>query len=149
MFSNPLYFILPGFPSRSQEDTVPLRGEYSLGKEKKSLFDPVDALIGGNAFKDEYRGYKNYKPGLPSPTDDRERLMMEIMAYAMVAHDLGLYLDVYPKETELIKEFEKYSAEAQRKTDEYVKKYGPLCQKESKEEKGVFDIVTTPSPWVR
>ena len=74
--------------------------------------------------------------------------MLELMAYAMVAHDLGLYLDVYPTQTRLIKEFEKYSKLAADRQKAYVEKYGPLSQKDSGDKNGMMSYVATPSPWL-
>ena len=101
--SNPLYFII-STPDYSEER----KKEEDINKTQKSfLFAPIDALMLGNSFKNEYRGYKNYKPGVTTPKTEKEKIMLELMAYDIVAHDLGLYLDIYPNDKEAALEFEK------------------------------------------
>ncbi len=142
--SNPLYFII-STPDYSEER----KKEEDINKTQKSfLFAPIDALMLGNSFKNEYRGYKNYKPGVSTPKTEKEKIMLELMAYDIVAHDLGLYLDIYPNDKEAALEFEKYSKLASDKKKEYIDKYGPLTQAEGKYKDGYMDYVTKPSAWL-
>lgn len=79
--SNPLYFII-STPDYSEER----KKEEDINKTQKSfLFAPIDALMLGNSFKNEYRGYKNYKPGVATPKTEKEKIMLELMAYDIVA----------------------------------------------------------------
>lgn len=149
MFSlNPLYFIIPAQGDSERREPMPVK-QISSGDRPKELFSPYDALMGGNAFKDEYRGYKNYRPGLPKPTDERQKCLIDMMAVAMIAHDIGLYLDVYPDDRKMIAEFEKCSREYMEKKKAYEDRYGPLKQACGREKNGMFDYLGVPSPWTR
>ena len=130
--SNPLYFII-STPDYSEER----KKEEDINKTQKSfLFAPIDALMLGN------------KPGESTPKTKKEKIMLELMAYDIVAHDLGLYLDIYPNDKEAALEFEKYSKLASDKKKEYIDKYGPLTQAEGKYKDGYMDYVTKPSAWL-
>lgn len=114
-----------------------------MNKQKdssNSLYSPDDALLYGTAFKTLYEPYKNYKKASVKLSSEKERAMYEVQKYAIMCHDLALYLDVYPNDTGAIalrKQYLKLWEEAKKA---YVDKYPPFdvnCEKNN----------VTPYPW--
>lgn len=73
-----------------------------------NLFTPLETLEKGNLFKNEYIGYKNYKPRKLNQNNE----LIKLMAIKNYCHDLMLYLDIYPDDEALKnlykEEYDKY-----------------------------------------
>lgn len=115
---------------------------------KPVLFSPEEALVHGNDFKDIYVPYKNYTPMLNRPNDDRQYLLLQIAIYAHFAHDLNLYLDIYPENKALFELFKEYSKKTDEAKKDYEKKYGPLAAKDATYVDNRFSYIYSPSPWM-
>ena len=106
-------------------------------------YDPADALKRGTLF-----------PGLDLPFMNMVNMedlngtpLGEVMALCFASHELQLYLDTHPKDTEafaLMKSVLGLSEEAKRR---YVAKYGPLTPDDLKESER-FDWLEDPWPWM-
>ena len=59
-----------------------------------SVIDSKNALIFGNSFKDEYEGYKNYKPKKIVVNNEREAMLLKIQELDFIINDLNLKLDL-------------------------------------------------------
>ena len=95
---------------------------YSKNENYNSLYDPYQGFIRGNMFPDLYNGYRSDKPiQLP------KNLLTDMDALAFAAHDINLYLDVYPNDKDMIKLFNKYRQEAIKALLEYEEKNGPIA----------------------
>ena len=109
----------------------------------KPSYDPEDALKRGTLF-----------PGLDLPfmnmvnmADVSDTPMGELMALQFVAHELHLYLDTHPDDTEafaMLKKMLKLSDEAKRR---YVERFGPLCPADL-ESCSRFSWLQDPWPWM-
>ncbi|HBD06188.1 MAG TPA: hypothetical protein DCY93_02115 [Firmicutes bacterium] len=117
-------------------------------KEDMDLYSPLDGLVRGNMFKNEYRGYKDYQPGIVKPRDERTQLLLDVMMYGNAAHDVALKLDVYPKNQDLIKSFEEFNEKLKKAKMAYESKYGPLTKSSAKGVNGEFDWTNVRSPWL-
>ena len=62
---------------------------------KKELNSPIETVEYGNIFKNEYKGYKNYKPRKLNASNE----LVYLMALQNYCHDLKLHLDIYPNDT--------------------------------------------------
>lgn len=80
-------FFYPLYPY-SEEDFNESRGN------KKELYSPIETIEKGNIFKNEYKGYKNYKPKKLNENNE----LVNLMALFNYCHDLKLYLDIFPND---------------------------------------------------
>ena len=91
-----------------------------------SLYDAYDGFIRGNMFADLFNTYKINKPYDIKPSNEQAELLTYIDAYCFAAHDLNLYLDTHPNDTEAFNIFKKYIDDANNIISQYEQKYGPL-----------------------
>jgi len=98
--------------------------------EKPELYTMTEGLNKGNMFKNEYNPYKNYIYRVVVK-GDRDELLLKIQELTFKIIDLNLYLDVYPNNTEIYKEFKNTAAELKKHKEIYEKNYGPLCMTET------------------
>lgn len=110
-----------------------------------SIVDPKEAFNRGNLFDYFFWPYK-YVANL-KPQNEREALMQNIQMYAFAAHELNLYLDVYPDNKQAIGLYNQYTEMANKYTNEYESKYGPLSL--GKEQKSPWMWINSPWPWER
>ena len=110
-----------------------------------NVVSPMEGFLRGNMFKDEYEPYKNLTYFKLSPSNDKERLLYQVMAYSFAINDLNLYLDLHPDNKGMLDLFKKYVKEEKELCNEYVNKYGPLEVNEVKGQK--FDWINSPWPW--
>ena len=110
-----------------------------------NVLSPMDGFLRGNMFKDEYEPYKNLTYFKLNPSNDKERLLYQVMAYSFAINDLNLYLDLHPDNKGMLDLFKKYVKEEKELCNEYVNKYGPLEVNEVKGQK--FDWINSPWPW--
>ncbi len=106
-------------------------------------YDPADALKRGTLF-----------PGLDLPFMNMVNMedlngtpRGEVMALCFASHELQLYLDTHPKDTEaftLLKSILSLAAEAKRR---YTAKYGPLTPDDLLRSES-FDWLEDPWPWM-
>lgn len=110
-----------------------------------NVLSPMDGFLRGNMFQDEYEPYKNLTYFKLNPSNDKERLLYQVMAYSFAINDLNLYLDLHPDNKGMLDLFKKYVKEEKELCKEYVNKYGPLEVNEVKGQK--FDWINSPWPW--
>lgn len=110
-----------------------------------NVLSPMDGFLRGNMFQDEYEPYKNLTYFKLNPSNDKERLFYQVMAYSFAINDLNLYLDLHPDNKGMLDLFKKYVKEEKELCNEYVNKYGPLEVNEVKGQK--FDWINSPWPW--
>ena len=110
-----------------------------------NVVSPMQGFLRGNMFKDEYEPYKNLTYFKLNPSNDKERLLYQVMAYSFAINDLNLYLDLHPDNKGMLDLFKKYVKEEKELCNEYVNKYGPLEVNEVKGQK--FDWINSPWPW--
>lgn len=110
-----------------------------------NVVSPMEGFLRGNMFKDEYEPYKNLTYFKLNPSNDKERLLYQVMAYSFAINDLNLYLDLHPDNKGMLDLFKKYVKEEKELCNEYVNKYGPLEVSEVMGHK--FDWINSPWPW--
>ena len=110
-----------------------------------NVLSPMDGFLRGNMFQDEYEPYKNLTYFKLNPSNDKERLLYQVMAYSFAINDLNLYLDLHPDNKGMLDLFKKYVKEEKELCNEYVNKYGPLEVNEVKGQK--FDWINSSWPW--
>lgn len=99
----------------------------------------------GNLFDNLFIPYK-YIADI-KPTNRRNKLMMDIQMFCFAAHELNLYLDLYPNDVQAIGLYNQYKDEADRLTYEYEQEFGKICLNIN--ESYTWDWVKSPWPWER
>lgn len=90
------------------------------------LAGPYDGFIRGNLFDNLYNQYKNYRPMKLVPNNEQAEMLLNVDQLSFAAHELNLYLDVYPDDQKMFALFQKYRAMANEAIQKYERKYGPL-----------------------
>ena len=98
----------------------------SMSNINASLYNPKDGYNNGNLFVNLYSPYKDYKPVDLVPTTEQGALLLEISRNAFAAHDLNLYLDLYPNDESMLTLFNDYRKKANELIMKYEDSYGPL-----------------------
>ena len=135
----------PYQPFQSFQDESELSRAVNIGTR---FFGVEEAFLSGNIVQNEYLPYKNYRLPKLSPKNERESKLFNLMALYNYIHDLNLILDVYPTDKEALSLFLDFTNQYKKAREEYVKQFGPLCPEDAKDENGMFNYVTTPSPWI-
>ena len=89
----------------------------------------ADSQIGfkrGNLFNNLYDEYKNYKPQELKATNEREDLILQIDENRFATIELGLYLDLYPNDTNALNKYNSYLKKEKELITIYESKYGPM-----------------------
>lgn len=91
-----------------------------------SLASPKEGFERGNMFNNMYSEYKGYQPQVLKPSNEQEKKLYELSAYAFAAHEMNLYLDLHPEDKSMFMLFTDYQKRTNRLIEEYEEKYGPL-----------------------
>lgn len=119
---------------------------YTKNENPASLYDPYNGFIRGNMFPSLYNEYK-VKPIDIMPKSDKEALLLYVDALSFAAHDINLYLDVYPNDNDMIQLFNQYKVEANKLMEEYQDKFGPLVVNSDATNKTPWTWDNSPWPW--
>ena len=95
-------------------------------KESNKTVNPTEGWLKGNLFKDSYEPYKNYKPAIINPQNEKEALLYQVMQYKFALTELDLYLDTHPDDEKAICLHKEYCNKYRKLADQYQKIYGPL-----------------------
>lgn len=104
------------------------------------------ALDRGNLFNNLYEPYKNYKYNNLTATNKREELLLNVLRYDFVLTELTLYLDIYPKDRNMINLYNQYLEEKKRACFEYTKNFGPLTL-DDQSNNNSWSWLQSPWPW--
>lgn len=104
------------------------------------------ALDRGNLFNNLYDPYKNYKYNNLTATNKREELLLNVLRYDFVLTELNLYLDIYPKDRNMINLYNQYLEEKKRACFEYTKNFGPLTL-DDQSNNNSWSWLQSPWPW--
>lgn len=111
---------------------------FTENADAKKLYDPYQGFIRGNMFPNLYNGYKLKQPLNLEPKSEREEMLVYLDALAFAAHDINLYLDLYPNDRDMIQAFANYRMQADQVMKKYEEMYGPLV---------VNSEANTVTPW--
>ena len=108
--------------------------------QNNGLAEPYQGFTRGNMFDNLYDEYKNYRPQELNPTNDKEYAMLLMQMYGFAAHDLGLYLDVNPNDTNALRQRAEYIRMYNEALAQYENSFGPITQNS-------VMLETTPWAW--
>ena len=105
-----------------QDDQMLVSNSQDFNNEASSY----DNFIIGNGFPNSYIPYKNYQPAELNPENDKEYMMLMLQIYDFAAHELTLYLDTHPEDTQAIRKRQEFVNLTKEAQDNYEQKYGAL-----------------------
>ena len=109
------------------------------------LFEPYQGFIRGNMFKNLYDEYgKVYDI---QPLNEHAELLtyLDMLDFAMI--DIGLYLDVFPNDNNMIAIYNNIKEEKNKVMYKYEEKYGPITLNSDELNKSPWCWDKTPWPW--
>lgn len=112
-----------------------------------NLYQPKEGFEKGNLFPSLYEQYKNYSPANLIARTEQERMFFELSSLCFVAHELNLYLDIYPNNLQMIQLFNDYRKQADELKRDYENKYGVINITSLALEQSPFAWVEQPWPW--
>lgn len=111
-----------------------------------NLFDKEEAFMLGNLFKDLYMSYRGFSNYCLQPDNPRQKALLDVQINEFVAHEINLYLDIYPHDQRMVQLYREFVLKAKEATRRYEKQFGPLMVSHS-ENKTPFQWVQGPWPW--
>lgn len=90
------------------------------------LSTPQEGFMRGNLFGDLYQQYKNYRPAVLTPRNEKDRLFLNYAQLAFAAHELNLYLDNFPNDRSINRLFNDYRTMSNQALRAYEEKFGPI-----------------------
>ena len=120
---------------------------YNQDKNYVKLYEPYQGLIRGNMFPELYNTYKSNVPIEIIPENEQATLLTNIDSLEFALTDLALYLDIYPDNEFILKQFNNIRVGMNELIYEYQKKYGPLCLNNDALNKYPYTWIKSPWPW--
>lgn len=99
---------------------------YMNNQNNLDLYSPYEGFLRGNAFRDQYIPYKNYRVAKINFNSEKEEMLFNISEYHFMMHEMNLYLDIYPEDKEARDKFNEYRNKVNELITKYERKYGPL-----------------------
>ena len=93
-----------------------------------------------------YDEYKNYKPQELKASNEREDLILQIDENRFAIIELGLYLDLYPNDTNILNKYNSYLKKEKELITIYESKYGPMTLN-SPVQTNIWLWNNSPWPW--
>ena len=112
-----------------------------------SLFNPTEGYNNGNLFTGLYSQYKNYRPATLSANNEKDQMMLELSRIAFAAHELNLYLDIYPNDANRIKLYNEYNKKTNDLISKYNNTYEPLTLSGNELNEVPWSWEDSPWPW--
>ncbi len=97
-----------------------------LAKDNPNISTSQIGFQRGNMFNNTYSEYKNYKPVNLKAESEKEELLIQIDEQRFALIDLGLYLDIYPNDKNILNKYNYHLNKQQELINIYENKYGPL-----------------------
>ena len=131
-----------------QDHSNYFQNPYYTSKDQKEpeLFDPQEALMLGNFFKNLYMSYRGFSNYCLQPMNPRQKMLLDVQINEFAAHEINLYLDVHPEHQDMIVLYHDYQQKAKQAKAAYEKQFGPLTVDHS-DETAPFQWIQGPWPW--
>lgn len=111
-----------------------------------NLFQPQEAFMLGNLFKDLYMSYNGFSNYCLQPMNQRQKALLEVQINGFIAHEINLYLDMHPNDQKMIQMYHEYTQRAVKATEAFERQFGPLTVSSSSTE-CPFQWIQGPWPW--
>lgn len=93
---------------------------------KNKFVSPSEGFLRGNMEGLTYIPYKNMTYLRPNMSNERQRDLYKLQEMAFAAHDINLYLDTHPNDSNAIRLYNEYNKQEKMLNDAYERKYGPV-----------------------
>ena len=110
-------------------------GNQNMMNQNKFVL-PQEGFLRGNMEAGTYIPYKNM-------TYLRQRALYKIQEMAFAAHDVNLYLDTHPNDSNAIRLYNEYNKQERMLNDAYERKYGPIDLSDNE------GLSMTPWAWIK
>jgi len=118
----------------------------NMGMSNQNLATPSQGYMQGNLFNNLYEPYKNYRPMRLIPNNEQAEMLLNANQLLFASHELRLFLDNEPNNTQMIALFNQYRNGANQAVLAYEEKYGPLNW-EALSNANMFSWQATAWPW--
>lgn len=114
-------------------------------KRNDNLFTPIEGFNKGNMFSNMYSKYKNHVYKI-KVNGEKDNILYKMQMYNFAMKDMNLYLDIYPDDKNILKQFYEYKEKYNELKNKYEYAYGPLNVNDviSKDK---WTWVDNPWPW--
>ena len=136
-----------GMPNMDNFNMPDMFNMNNMSNMSNDLADPKVALDRGNLFNSLYDPYKNYKYRPLKVNNKREELLIDILKHNFALTELNLYLDINPRDMNMIGLYNRYLDNKKRLIDEYEKNYGPLTLDGLNMGSNSWNWDNSPWPW--
>ena len=113
------------------------------------LYGPYEGYVKGNLFRNLYDQYKSYRPMSLAPSSEREEALLNLNQIQFALHELNLYLDVYPNDANIMRQFVAYRNTYNDLLNQYENRYGALNVNSTSLNSVPFGWVDQTWPWER
>lgn len=110
------------------------------------LFDPEEAFMLGNLFKDLYMSYRGFSNYCLRPQNQRQQALLAVQINDFAAHEINLYLDMHPNNQRMAQLYTEFAKKAKEAKKAFESIYGPLSVQDSSNQIP-FEWVQGPWPW--
>lgn len=115
-------------------------------KLQNKLVNVEEGFRRGNIFANLYWPYKKQTYNF-IPKNERQKLLVDIMENGFYAHELNLYLDNYPSDSEKISLFNEYNNKTMKLINDYNNKYEPITLSSNNLNEVPWIWEDSPWPW--
>ena len=112
-----------------------------LNRDK--LLSSNEGFLRGNMEASSYIPYKNMTYLRANISNERQRDLYRLQEMAFAAHDLNLYLDTHPNDSNAIRLYNEYNKQEKMLNDAYERKYGPVNLSDNE------GLSMTPWTWIK
>ena len=112
-----------------------------------NFYNPTEGFAKGNMQSNLYQPYKLNNPTLPQPSNDRERMLLEVQKYGFAMWDLNLYLNTHSTDRNAMMMFDRYRQAYRQAVNDYENKYGSLTVEQTNTSKSYWPWNESPWPW--
>lgn len=110
---------------------------------QNKFVSPQEGFLRGNMEAGTYLPYKNMNYLRPQVNNERQRALYQIQEMAFAAHDINLYLDTHPNDSNAIRLYNEYNKQEKMLNDAYERKYGPIDLSDNE------GLSMTPWSWIK
>lgn len=134
-------FMIPAVMPNSQTDSMQSNNQNIMSQNKFIL--PGEGFLRGNMEGITYNPYKNMTYLKPNISSEREHDLYKLQEIAFAAHDINLYLDTHPNDSNAIRLYNEYNKQEKMLNDAYERKYGPIDLSDNE------GLSMTPWAWIK
>ncbi len=110
---------------------------------QNKFVSPQEGFLRGNMEAGTYLPYKNMTYLRPQVNNERMRDLYKLQEMAFAAHDINLYLDTHPNDSNAIRLYNEYNKQEKMLNDAYERKYGPVDLSDNE------GLSMTPWAWIK